>query len=165
MALSTKQQAFIEEHLTDFNATQAAIRAGYSERTARSQGHRLLTNVDISEEISRRVEEIAMSADEVLLRLTEQARAEYGEYIGADSTVDLDAMIADGKAHLIKSIKETKYGRNVEFHDVQAALIKLGETHGLFKQKHEVGGTPGKPIEHSVSVDPIQIYIPKNGRE
>ena len=47
--LTNKQKAFIAEYLIDFNATQAAIRAGYSEKTARSQGQRLLTNVDILE--------------------------------------------------------------------------------------------------------------------
>lgn len=47
MALNEKQKRFVEEYLVDINATQAAIRAGYSERTARSQGQRLLTNADI----------------------------------------------------------------------------------------------------------------------
>jgi len=45
--LTPKQQAFVFEYLKDLNATQAAARAGYSPRTARQQGQRLLTNVDI----------------------------------------------------------------------------------------------------------------------
>lgn len=45
--LTDKQHAFCHEYLRDFNATQASIRAGYSHKTARSQGQRLLTNVDI----------------------------------------------------------------------------------------------------------------------
>lgn len=78
MALSFKQQAFITEYLRDFNATQAAIRAGYSERTAQEQGSRLLSNVMVAGEIKRRVSEKAMTADEVMLRLSEQARADLG---------------------------------------------------------------------------------------
>ncbi|NCC69717.1 MAG: terminase small subunit, partial [Clostridia bacterium] len=46
-ALTPKQQAFVQEYLCDLNATQAAIRAGYSERTAGSQGERMLKNVEI----------------------------------------------------------------------------------------------------------------------
>jgi len=46
-SFTDKQRAFVEEYLIDFNASQAALRAGYSPRTARSQGQRLLTNVDI----------------------------------------------------------------------------------------------------------------------
>ena len=45
--LTEKQKKFVDEYLIDLNATQAAMRAGYSEKTARSIGQRLLTNVDI----------------------------------------------------------------------------------------------------------------------
>ena len=48
MTLTPKQQRFVDEYTIDSNATQAAIRAGYSERTARQQGARLVTNVDIA---------------------------------------------------------------------------------------------------------------------
>ena len=48
MALNARQTRFVAEYLTDFNATRSAIAAGYSPRTARSQGSRLLTHVDIA---------------------------------------------------------------------------------------------------------------------
>lgn len=48
---TAKQQRFIDEYLIDFNATQAAIRAGYSSDTAKQQGSRLLSNVDIRQAI------------------------------------------------------------------------------------------------------------------
>ena len=51
MKLSEKQQLFVNEYLIDFNATKAAIRAGYSEKTAYSQGPRLLENVEIQKAI------------------------------------------------------------------------------------------------------------------
>lgn len=47
MALTAKQQRFVDEYLIDLNATQAAIRAGYSKKTASSQGERLLRNVEV----------------------------------------------------------------------------------------------------------------------
>ncbi len=51
-ALTPKQRTFVDEYLLDLNATQAAIRAGYSEATARSQGQRLLTKVDVARAIA-----------------------------------------------------------------------------------------------------------------
>lgn len=51
MPLTAKQAAFVREYLVDLNATQAAIRAGYSPKTAYSQGQRLLKNVEIQGEV------------------------------------------------------------------------------------------------------------------
>ena len=58
MARQSKQDLFVEEYLIDLNATQAAIRAGYSEKTAYSAGQRMLKNVEIKESI-KKLEEAA----------------------------------------------------------------------------------------------------------
>lgn len=58
MKLNSRQKMFVSEYVKDFNATQAAIRAGYSEKTARSQGQRLLTKVDIKNKIKELREKI-----------------------------------------------------------------------------------------------------------
>ena len=57
MALTEKQKRFAEEYLIDLNATQAAIRAGYSAKTANEQGSRLLANVSIQKAISKAIAE------------------------------------------------------------------------------------------------------------
>ena len=71
--LSNKQKLFCDEYLIDTNVTQAAIRAGYSEKTARSIGQRMLTNVDIEKRLSElkgdRNERVSVNADYVLDRL------------------------------------------------------------------------------------------------
>lgn len=68
--LTPKQQRFVEEYLVDLNATQAAIRAGYAERTAYSQGQRLLKNVEIQqclqELMQERAQRTEITADRVL---------------------------------------------------------------------------------------------------
>ncbi len=51
--LTPKQQCFIEEYLIDLNAAQSAIRAGYSEKTAKQQASRLLTNVDVAAAVAK----------------------------------------------------------------------------------------------------------------
>ena len=62
--MTDKQTLFIEKYLIHFNATRAAIEAGYSELTARSIGQRLLTNVDIKEIKDKRVKEIIAKTDD-----------------------------------------------------------------------------------------------------
>jgi len=75
ISMTPKQQRFVEEYLVDLNATQAAVRAGYSEKTARSQGQRLLTNVDIALAIeagqAERSERTEVTQDYVLNSIVE----------------------------------------------------------------------------------------------
>lgn len=136
MALTDKQRRFCQEYVQCWNATQAALRAGYSERTARSIGSENLTKPDIQAEIKRLAAVYAMSAEEALFRLGQQARAEYAEYLVSDDKrgtgVDVKKMIADGKGHLIKKIKQAQFGVEIEFYDAQRAIIKVGEAVGLF---------------------------------
>lgn len=83
MSLTAKQARFVEEYLIDLNATQAAIRAGYSKKTARSQGQRLLTNVDIEAAIAvakaNRSAETGIDAAWVLKRLAAEADADLAD--------------------------------------------------------------------------------------
>ncbi|MBM7843756.1 terminase small subunit [Herpetosiphon giganteus] len=72
-ALTAKQRRFVDEYLVDFNATQAAIRAQYAERSARSIGSENLTKPEIQAEINRRLDSIMPKA-EILGRLAQQAR-------------------------------------------------------------------------------------------
>lgn len=129
MALTTKQQRFIEEYTVDWNATQAAIRAGYSQATAYSQGQRLLKNVEIAEAIDKRIQELTLTADQLLKMQSEIATLDISKYItsyGPTAAVDIEAMIEDGQGHHIKGIKYTaKGGAMVEFYDKQRAQEKL----------------------------------------
>jgi phage terminase small subunit len=73
MALTPKQERFIQNYLIDLNATQAAIRAGYSPKTANEQGSRLLANVSISRlieaEQNKRAGKVGLDSEWVLRRL------------------------------------------------------------------------------------------------
>ncbi|WP_308636120.1 terminase small subunit [Paenibacillus silvisoli] len=77
MALTAKQQLFITEYLVDFNATQAAIRAGYSEKTAGSIGSENLQKPEIEEAIFEALEarskRVGWSADDIMRDLREMA--------------------------------------------------------------------------------------------
>lgn len=144
---SSKQQVFINAYLSNgFNATQAAIEAGYSEATARQQGSRLLTNVDIKQEVGRRLADYAMPANEVLARLADHARGDMRDM--ADLT--LANLGTHPRGNLIKKLKldisydhENKahqYIDSFELYDAQAALVQLARVHGLMTDKQEQSG-------------------------
>lgn len=81
MALKPNKRLFAEEYIKTWNASEAARRAGYSEATAQEQGSRLLKEPEIEEYIQSRISEVAMQADEVLLRLADHARGSIEEFI------------------------------------------------------------------------------------
>lgn len=90
-ALTGKQQLFVHEYIKDLNATQAAIRAGYSAKTAKQQGQRLLTNVDVQEAVSgqmtARSTRVQIDADWMLQRLGEDVEADMADLYGADGNL------------------------------------------------------------------------------
>lgn len=108
--LSPRQQRFVAEYLIDLNASKAAERAGFSKKTARSQGQRLLTKVDIQAEIERLTEErakrLAIDADTVLQELARIAFSNMLDYIVVqeDGTafVDLSQLDRDQAAGILE---------------------------------------------------------------
>lgn len=91
MALNQRQLTFCEEYIKTNNATKAAIAAGYSEKTARSQGQRMLTFVDISDYIKSRLDEInaeqIASTDEVMRFFTSVMRGTEKDQFGLDASL------------------------------------------------------------------------------
>lgn len=92
MALNERQRLFVAEYLVDLNATQAAIRAGYSPRTAKQQGSRLLTNADVQEavqaaqaqrtqRVTEKVQGIEITADRVLQEVARLAFSDIGQLV------------------------------------------------------------------------------------
>lgn len=154
MGLTSKQQLFLSEYLIDMNATQAAIKAGYSEASAYSQGQRLLKNVEIQAAIAQKLQDSAMKSDEILQKLTEIARSDMGDYLDVSSMafqVDLNKAKELGKLHIIRKVKQKTTtvchsdGEDVEqnqiefeLHDKLKALELLAKYHGLLVDRHEI---------------------------
>lgn len=144
--LSARQRVFIAKYLRNFNATAAALAAGYSERSAASIGHENLKKPEIAAEIERRLDELTMGTEEALLRLTEQGRGAHTAFISNDGRVDIVGLKAAGLGHLIKSTKETRWGRVVEFYDGQAAIDKILRVRGAYVERRELTGAEGGPV-------------------
>ena len=81
MKLTHKQQRFIDEYLIDFNATQAAIRAGYSKDTANRIGSENLSKLDIQEAIQSRLKELKLGADETIKLIGDIAKGNLNKYL------------------------------------------------------------------------------------
>lgn len=143
--LTAKQQRFCDEYLIDLNATQAAIRAGYSPKTAEQTASRLLTIVKVSDEIAREMAErskrTGINQDRVAQELAKLA------FVNIADVVDLDSATVKGTATredlaCIQSvkIKPSEFGteREIKLYDKKASLELLGKHLGMFKDKLEV---------------------------
>lgn len=129
--LTLKQEMFVEHYLANGgNATDAARQAGYvgDDESLRATASRLLTSVNVSSEIQRRVEQNknAIGADEVIAILSAQARG-----VGiADGRRTLADIGLDGVARVL--VKRSRI--QTEEYNPQAAAIQLGKYHGLWKE-------------------------------
>lgn len=132
MALTEKQQRFCDEYLIDYNATQAAIRAGYSPKTAKQIGQENLTKPDLKAYIDEQLERIrsekTAEAQEVMEYLTAVMRGE------SESEIVVVEGCGEGcsEARRIKKAPDEK--------DRLKAAELLGKRYGLFTDKLNVTG-------------------------
>ena len=140
--LTPKQKRFVAEYLIDLNATQAAIRAGYSKNTAVAQGGRLLANVNIAAAVQRgaerREKRTEITQDKVLRELAAIGFYDISDFAKVtDNQVVLRNTddIPPEKRAAIAGIKETQAGVEVKMGDKLRALELIGKHLGLFGDK------------------------------
>jgi phage terminase small subunit len=140
MALNVKQRTFVEHYLQTFNASEAARRAGYSEKTAYAIGHELLKKPEIEAEIKNRLEDLTMTTDEILKRLTDQARSNVADYWlfqqGYASGLNWKAIEEKGQS-IIKKVKVTHQGMELELYDAQAAMVHIAKLRGEYVERSD----------------------------
>lgn len=128
--MNARQKKFCDEYLIDCNATQAAIRAGYNEKTAYSQGQRMLKNVEvkayIDEQLERLHTEKTADAQEVLEYLTAVMRGQHRE-----QTLQL---VGDG----VQTITDI----DVSAKERLKAAELIGKRYGMFKDNVNVDLEP-----------------------
>lgn len=145
--MTKKQKRFAEEYLIDLNATQAAIRAGYSPDTAGSIGAENLKKPEIKSRIDKAMAErsrrTGINQDRVLQELARIGFAKITDVVDPE-TAEIRTDASDDDLACIQSIKikPNEFGteREVKLYDKKAALVDLGKHLGLFKDKVELSG-------------------------
>ena len=187
--LNDKQKQFCKEYLVDLNATQAAIRARYAEKTAYSQGQRLLKNVEAQEYIrelmQKREQRTEITADKVLEEYAKLGFSDVTDYlqvvterilVGHDKETgepisDISqfvlmkdtANIPKSKLAAISEIKQAKDGSiSFKLHDKKGALDSIAKHLGMFTERVEHTGKDGGPIQTAVDLSGLTIEELRN---
>ncbi len=146
--LTEKQKRFVEEYLGCFNATQAAIKAGYAESYAGRQAYALLQNPFVQEYLRERQADLARRTNVTQEKIINELAAI--AFFDMTSTVEISVVddtavilhkptseLDEKERKAIASIKRGKNGIEVKAHDKIAALKLLGEHLGIFKPKED----------------------------
>lgn len=166
-----KRAAFVAEYLVDLNATQAAIRAGYSERTAKQQGARLLTKGDVQAELQAamkaRAERTEVTQDRVLKELARLAFFDMRKLYGEDGSLKRPQDWDDDTAAVLAGIEVVElageqgalpqFVKKAKVWDKAAALSLCMRHLGMLVDKRELSGPGGGPI-------PTEDKTPKRPR-
>lgn len=171
--LTPRQRRFVVEFLRDRNGTQAAIRAGFSEKGAAVSASKLLRHPKIATYLAARLAKLAkteakldISAERTLLEIARLAYVDPAQFYDEKGHLKLIHDIPEDARralHGMESFEEfegagadrTKVGdvRKVKWHDKRAALADLAKIQGLLKEKVEVGGPDGGPVIFRIEED------------
>jgi phage terminase small subunit len=175
MKLEPKQLAFCREYVVDYNGTQAAIRAGYSKKTANEQAARALAKVSIQEEIAKAEHEIQnkiiITKEKILKELALIGFSSIDEHLSIDDGGLVRAKtfeeMTPGAVKAIKKVKEKRVIRQAqddsedmildstfefELYDKQTALVNMGKELGMFRDK----------VDHKLTISLEDIVAGEN---
>lgn len=165
-SLDDRQDKFCREYLVDFNASRAAIAAGYSPKTATGQASELLRKPNIVSRIKELADELMKKtgdpAQRIIVELQEIAFGDMKDFMEwKDGKIEWkDSKTLGDKTKLVQEISEsysaTGGSRKIKLHDKLKAFEMLMRYYGLFKDK----------VQHEGEVSArVVIMIPSNGRE
>lgn len=157
IALTPKQEAFVREYLVDLNASQAALRAGYSAKTAPKIGFENLQKPEIAQAIAKaqqkRAERTEITQDRVLSEIAKIAFGDARDVMkwGPDGVILRSSdELTDAQAAQVAEVSETTSATGgslkLKKHDKVKALELLGRHLGMFTDKTEVSGSGGGPL-------------------
>lgn len=156
--LTKKHEKVLNEYIVCFNQWRAykAAFPKVTDESARSLSSILFADVNFAGHLAARLDEVHMTADEALKRMADIARGDITEFITPFGAVDLEAMKAAGKGHLIKKIKQrtiTRIGKSeddedtethdteIELYPADSALRDVLKIHGKYKDTLELPET------------------------
>ena len=175
--LTEKQKQFAVEYLVDFNATAAAKRAGYSAKTASAAASRLLTNVKvqqlIKQEQDKLFERTEIKVEDILENIACIAFYDVNDYIQLSGDGNIMSLkdissLTKKQRKAVKSIKNGKYGIEIEFDSRTKALEMLMDYYNVGKgaadendDKEEITGIVMMPAREEKPSD--QDLLAENG--
>jgi phage terminase small subunit len=157
--ITQKQKVFVAEYLVDLNATQAAIRAGYSEKTASRIGPELLGKTCVSEAVQEamkhREKRTEITQDRVLAQYANMAFFDLRTLYREDGSIKPVTEWPDEAAAAVAGMESVEFGgddspgilKKIRLVDKRAALADIGKHLGMFVERHEVSGPSGGPIQ------------------
>lgn len=162
--MTSKQKTFCDEYLIDLNATQAAIRAGYSPKSAKEQGSRLLTNANvrthIDKSLAERSKRTGVNADRVIQELAKLAFVNAPDVVDtqnatvrSDASKDDTAAIASVKVKITQGETSDTVEREIRLTDKIKALELLGKHLGMFTDNVNITGDVGVEILNDIPKD------------
>jgi phage terminase small subunit len=181
--LTAKQQRFVDEYLIDLNATQAAIRAGYSEKTARQIGEQNLSKLDIQEAIRARMKDreqrTKITQDMVLQEYAKIAFLDPRRFYDENGAlIPVQKLPADVAAALsAMEVVVERNGQNedgspsfadvkkIKFADKKGALDSVARHLGMFNDKMALTGAHGGPMEIVTRVELVALGGDGNGKD
>lgn len=167
---NSKHERFCHEYIIDHNGTQAAVRAGYSKKTANEQSSQILTILNVKERIKhleqKSLERIDISADKVLQELGRIAFASMEDYVDIDEVTGSTHAkgykdMPPGGGKVVRKIKEKRRilqskgekddmilddTYEFELHDKMKALEMLGKNYKLFTDNLNLTGFPKRIV-------------------
>jgi len=147
--LTEKQSAFVSEYIIDLNAKQAAIRAGYSAKTAEVQGSVLLSNPKVKKAVQSAMEDrgvrTKITADRVLHEIERLAMFDPKDLTRLTGPRDIENLPEEVRRAIV-GWKWDKQGNFMVDLAKEKALEMLGRHHGLFIDRKEITGSNGTPL-------------------
>lgn len=167
LQLSPRRQRFVDEYMIDLCQSKAAARAGYSDKTARAQASLIMRDPIVQAAVRKRMQERVLAthinADRVVLELAKLAFANMADFVQKSENGDIlfdFSTVTDDHLAAITELTVDEYAdptgkRQVtrtrfKLADKRAALVDLGRHIGMFKERVELTGSGGGPIQSQV---------------
>lgn len=171
MTITRRHAAFVKAFIETWNASEAARRSGYKGKRPDQAGYEFLRIPEIAAAVAEAMRQVQMESDEVLARMAQQARANVSTFFYEDGSLNWEQVQAQG--YLVKRLKTRTTRRtnergaetetteyDVELHDAQNALIKIGEARRIFGSRSAIEEAAANGSLESN----ITVYLPDNGR-
>lgn len=169
--LTPKQKLFADYYVgeANLNATKAAIRAGYSEKSAKEIGYENLTKLHIWAYIEQRLDEVSMKQKEVLAGFTAEAKGSIADILDEEGAFDYVGMVERGADKLLKKLKiktvhkydpatkqtSTETTHEFEMYDAQSAKAHIAKIRGMFINNLDIKSN-GKDVLTGIRIEVVK---------